>query len=786
MRPNPITTNPAREKSLSDRPTDDLEFALASLKRAENEAEELRTRLQIAEGKLKLIESSAGWRVILRYRRWLRRNVWSLPGVARFYEKAAGLMVRTLSGASPSDPKIERIPNAEIIEEGLSGGDLVVCCDWPPASGPARALGLLKVQGWAVARSGIKAVRVSIDSSPPAAIDYGLERADVGTSLSDYSDALHSGFFAAISVERLAVGVHRLQIFAETVDGRSAKIVRSFRVDGRDPYRVWIAENEPPRDSSTGGPSFAYEPLLSIVTPVYKTPLAYLTRCVESVRAQTYERWELILVDDCSSDAELAAALEDLANADGRIRVRSLAENSGIAVATNAAIEIAEGEYVGFLDHDDELAPFALEEVVAALNGSERPDALYSDEDKITTEGVRFEPFFKPQFSADLLRSNNYACHFTIVRRELLRELGGLRAGFDGAQDHDLMLRLSERTDKIQRVPRILYHWRAVAGSTALDVGAKPRAAESAKNAIAQHLERLGAPGDVEQIAPMNFRVRYRLPSEPAVLIVMPTGGNMPRLTEAVESVLADTRYSNYRLAVADNSDGSDVREYCARFADDPRATVVDFRGQPFNFSRLCNRAAAIGEEPLVLFLNDDVKVNTPGWLRAMAELATQPGVGAVGARLLFPDGKIQHAGVTLGIFGCAGHAFRGLPGDVRHYFGFADVIRDCAAVTGACLMTPRRVFDELGGFDEVDLPVAFQDVDYCLKAVAKGLRVIYTPFAELYHFESASKENRHLISHPRETGLMHERWGALIEDDPFYNPNLTRLEENFDLRING
>ena len=577
-----------------------------------------------------------------------------------------------------------------------------------------------------------------------------------------------------------------MQIEALGSNGERARVVRTFQVDARDPYQAWIDENEREGAQSSDGGDLAYRPLLSVITPVYKTSLHFLTRCVESVQRQTYRHWELLLIDDGSADPALSAALEEFAARDERIKLRPLAANSGIAGASNHGLREATGDYVGFLDHDDELAPFALGEVAAALNGETRPDVLFSDEDKITADGVRFEPFFKPGFSIDLLRSFNYVCHFLVVRRGLLEEVGGLRLGFDGSQDHDLVLRLSERTRNFRRIPKVLYHWRAVAGSTALDISAKPEASRSARRALEQHLHRVGAAGDVEETAPMNFRIQYRRPAEDEVLLVMPTGGNMAHLQGAVESILFGTRYSNFRLAVADNSGDSQAGDYLRKFERDGRLFTIDVRDQPFNFSRICNQAAAKGDAPLILFVNDDVKVNNKGWLRALAQIAIQSDVGAVGARLLYPDGRIQHAGVTLGLFGCAGHAFRGMDGEIRHYFGFADTTRNTAAVTGACLMTRRAVFEELGGFDEIDLPVAFQDVDYCLKAVSRGLRVVYTPYAELYHFESASKENRHLISHPRETALMLERWGDWIEDDPFYNPNLTRLDETFSLRING
>ena len=575
------------------RSSTELDRTAALLRGAVAEAEDLRTRLQVAEGRLRVIESSAGWRVILRYRRWLRRTVWSLPGFARIYETIAGAAVRALSGHDFSGDLDDEIPNAAILKEALSSGDVIVCCDWPPGAETARAMGMLKVHGWAACGLGIESVKVSIDSRRPVDIEYGLSRPDVGGLLVDYPDARHCGFAGVCAIDDLSVGLHRLEVKAIARSGASARVVRTFQVDGRDPYQVWIAacergivRSEPPR-------SFNYAPLVSLVTPVYKTPLVHLKRCIDSVVAQTYSRWELILIDDGSGDSALRETLARRASDEQRIKVLSLETNSGIAAATNAGIDAAVGDYVGFLDHDDELAPVALQEVVAALNCESRPDVLYSDEDKITEDGVRFEPFFKPSFSLDLLRSFNYLCHFLLIRRGLFDEVGGIRSGFEGSQDHDLVLRLSERTRRFHRIPQVLYHWRAVAGSTALDARAKPDAAEAAIRALEEHLARSGAPGEVEQAAPKCFRVRYRLDEEPEILIIMPTGGNMPRLTAAVESVLAETEYSNFRLAVADNSRDDQVRGFLRDYAGDRRVTVVDFRGELFNFSHICNRATA-------------------------------------------------------------------------------------------------------------------------------------------------------------------------------------------------
>ena len=525
----------------------------------------------------------------------------------------------------------------------------------------------------------------------------------------------------------------------------------------------------------------AEDPLISILTPVHKTPLPLIEHCVESVLRQSYPTWELCLVDDGSGDPELTARLEAYAREDRRIRVQTIGTNRGIAETTNACIEMATGSYVAFLDHDDELAPFALAEVVNAIRGEHPPDVVYSDEDKITPEGSRHQPSFKPGFSLDLLRSYNYICHFLVVRTELLRTAGGLRPGFEGSQDYDLVLRLAEATREFKRIPQILYHWRSTPGSTAESLMSKPAASQNGRRALEQHLQRVGLRAVAEEIRPGRYRVRHEPANDPEVLIVVPTGGNLPHLQKCISSVLTVTGYSNYRLCVADNSRDDAVEKHLKTIPD-PRVTRLDFRGDPFNFARICNRAVANDPAAQYLFLNDDTEALRPNWLAAMAGHGSEPGVGVVGARLLYPDGRIQHAGVVLGIGGLAAHAFRLLSGDDGHYMELAGCTRNCAAVTGACLLTPREVFESVGGFDEAEFPVNLQDVDYCLKALKRGLRVVYEPEAELTHFESASRKR--ISATERELATMRERWQAWIEDDPFYNPNLTRHLENFSIRL--
>jgi GT2 family glycosyltransferase len=403
---------------------------------------------------------------------------------------------------------------------------------------------------------------------------------------------------------------------------------------------------------------------------------------------------------------------------------------------------------------------------------------LYSDEDKIDRDGKHQDGFFKPDWSPDLLLSMNYVCHFLVCRRSLLKEIGGLRLGFDGSQDYDLILRLSEKSHKIRRIPKVLYHWRIHDQSTASGVSVKPAASDAGRRAIEEHLERRGVAAQVIETSPGRYRVRYKIDDRPEVAIIIPTGGSKT-LGPALESIRTQTTYRNHRIIVVDNSriDTPKKAVETAR-ARGQKIDLLDCRGLPFNFSLLCNRAARAVESPYLLFLNDDTSVITPEWIEAMLEHAQRAEVGAVGAQLLFPNDTIQHAGVVTGLFDAAGHPFRGMP-DKPFYFDLSHVTRNCAAVTGACLMTRRDVFESVGGYDEPNLPTCFQDVDLCLKMLESGYRIVYTPFARLYHYESVSKKS---VAELPEIRFMKERWQSFIADDPFYNPNLTRRSDDFSL----
>ena len=666
------------------------------------------------------------------------------------------------------------------------GDDFVrIDLESPSRMSPVLSGSILNVSGWTVARSGIDRISVWLDGDGPHEATYPLMREDVIDRCPGIVQPQLSGFSWRRSASEIGPGSHQIRVQAQARSGRDLSVSTTFEVDERGVYEIWTdlhtlsqAELERLRED---GRRFAYQPKISIVTPVYRTPKDYLERCAASVRNQVYENWEWVVVDDNSRDERVTRTLRSL-ESDSRVHTEQLPENEGIAGATNAALLKCQGEFVALLDHDDELAPDALYQVVRLLNEQRDLDVLYSDEDKLGPKGERREGFFKPDWSPHLLLSMNYVCHFLVCRRSLLDRVGGLRKGFDGSQDYDLILRLSEQTDRIRRVPHVLYHWRVHWGSTAMSTSQKPEASDAGRRALEAHLERIGARGTVEEVGVCRYRVRYAIDGAPEVAIIIPTGGS-EKLKTALETVIDKTTYRNFRIVVVDNSRGDQVESWVRSFGNrGVRVEWVDRRRQEFNFSSLCNAGADhAGSSEYLLFLNDDTAVITPDWIESMLEYGQRTEVGAVGAQLIFPNETIQHAGVVTGIVGIAAHPFRGLEAQTPHYFSLSHSVRDCSAVTGACLLIRKSVFDQVGRFDEANLPTCFQDVDLCLKLVEQRSFVVYTPYAQLYHFESASKKS---VARCEEIEYMERRWQRYLKNDPFYNPNLSRRSDAYELDI--
>lgn len=560
-------------------------------------------------------------------------------------------------------------------------------------------------------------------------------------------------------------------------------------------YRSWLAQAERREPSSEAASRISgilrRQPLVSVVVPVYNTRPDWLAECIESVLRQSYPHWQLCIADDASSCAETRAQLAALAAQDARIDVQFRRSNGGISAATNSALALARGELVAFLDHDDRLAPNALFHVAKAVSRSPGAQILYSDEDKLDAAGARAEPHFKPDWNPDLALAQNYVNHLAVYRMDLIRELGGLRQDLDGSQDHDLLLQASARVARnaIVHIPRILYHWRASDDSSARDPANKPHSARAGLASVSRFLadQDSGATACAGTL-PNTYRVSWPLPARrPLVSILLPTRDRLDLLKPCVDRVLADTDYDRIELLIVDNaSRETTTLAYLKRLEAVARARILRSPGR-FNFSAIINAAAGEARGELLLLLNNDVVPLTRDWLSELVRQASRPEIGCVGAMLLYPDGRIQHAGVILGIGGVAGHAHKFLPQSADGYYGRLKLAHNVSAVTAACLMVRRAVFEQAGGLDAEHLPVAFNDVDFCLRVSELGYRNLWTPYAILTHHESASRGNDDSAGKQerfaKELAWMQRRWGRRLSRDPAYNPNLTLQHEDFSLR---
>lgn len=520
------------------------------------------------------------------------------------------------------------------------------------------------------------------------------------------------------------------------------------------------------------------EPRFSIVTPVYETPADVLSAMLGSVRRQSLGDWELCLVDDCSQAPHVREMLAAAEAADPRVRVQRREENGGIVAASNDGLAMARGEFVALLDHDDELHPDALTHVHEAIAATPEADYVYTDEDKIDRAGRHSGPFFKPDWSPERMRTQMYTCHLSVFRRTLVEEVGGFDPEFEGSQDWDLVLRVTERARAVLHVPRILYHWRMLEASVAGGgEEAKPYAFEAGTRAIQAHCDRVGLPARAwrDEDRPGVYHLDPELKEEPPVSIVIPTCGQVREVryepvvlaNNCVRSIVERSTYENFEIVcVVDDSTPRNVLGELREIAGD-RLKLVHF-DRPFSFSAKINVGAVRSEGRHLLLLNDDIEVTTPDWLERMVMYSEIERVGAVGGRLLWEDGRLQHVGVVFED-GLPGHLNHGFAGDFPGYSNTNLVARDCLAVTGACLMTRRDLFEELGGLSTA-FPVNYNDIDYCLKVHASGRRTVYDPDLVLYHFESSTRSSE--VEEWEKDRLL-ERWAGLTAADPYSNPNL-------------
>lgn len=539
-------------------------------------------------------------------------------------------------------------------------------------------------------------------------------------------------------------------------------------------YNDWLNKNEKPVEIT----SLKYKPLISVLIPVYNVDGEYLKECIDSVLGQSYDNFEICIVDDASTKQDTLDMLRAYEN-NPKVKIKYRKKNGHISVTSNDALKMARGEFVALMDNDDILSNDALFVVAKVLNDDKKIDFIYSDEDKIDMDGKRCDPNFKSDYAPDSLYSGNYISHLGVLRKSVVEEVGGFRKGFEGAQDYDLYLRVLERTTRVYHIPRIFYHWRMIPGSTAAEIDNKDYALEHGRKAIEESLKRRKLDGMVK-IADgcPYYYVEYKVRGNPKVTIIIPTRDHADITRKCLESIYNKTTYNNYEIVIVDNGSTEQgtkglFEEYEEEY-ENFRVIKADIE---FNYATLNNIAAKETKGDYLVLLNNDIEVITPNWIELMLGYAEQEHIGAVGAKLLYPDGLVQHAGVILGL-GVASHAFLG-ESDGVVWGGRLSVPYNYSAVTGACLMVSRKKWDEVGGLEE-DLKVTYNDIDFCLKLLEKGYYNVFVPMAKLYHYESKSRgadtsgEKKERFDW--EQNYMRKKWTDRIKDDEFYNPNYSRL----------
>lgn len=668
---------------------------------------------------------------------------------------------------------------------------------------------MLEIQGWVVDQRG--SVEVTVHQEDASLLDCRISRGrrpDVveRRNLDEEYKTQEIGFRISAALPEIKGGEIILHFCGDSVtktytidieELRKQNKPKGFlsRLFGKESvaeggYEAWLARHKVDKRTlrRQKHSAFAQKPLISIVIPLYCTPLPYLKELLESVRRQSYENWQLCLADG-SPDDKVKEFIEKHYGREKRIVYRKLEENGGISANTNEAVALAAGEYLMLCDHDDTLEPDALYEIVKAINDTSA-DVLYTDEDKVSMDGRHyFDPNFKPDFNLFRLRENNYICHIFVVKKSLTDETGLLRSEFDGAQDFDFILRCCEKAQKITHIPKVLYHWRCHMDSTAADPSSKAYAYEAGRKAVREHYQRLGIDAKVEMTErPGWYRSHVKVQGNPLISVIIPNKDHTDDLELCLFSMTRKSTYRNYEiLIVENNSEKEETFEYYRKLPDRyPKARVLTWEKE-FNYSAINNFAAKEAKGEYLLFLNNDVEILTPDWMEEMLQNCQQENVAAVGAKLYYPDDTIQHAGVVLGLGGIAGHIMCRASKEDPGYFGRMISVQEISAVTAACMMVKKSDFDAVGGLDET-FQVAFNDIDLCMKFRAAGKKIIFTPYAELYHYESKSRgledTPEKQFRFDKEVKRFQEKWAQQLEmGDPYYSPNLSVTEGDCSLR---
>lgn len=607
--------------------------------------------------------------------------------------------------------------------------------------------------------------------------------------------------FAEENIRRYLPPVKSLLILAYSFGVSFALRINRLKKDyipssGNPDYQHWLNVKYPLKQDFISMAlkvrNFAYQPVISIIMPIYNTPEKYLRDAIDSVLDQVYPYWELCIADDNSSQPHVRRVLEEYSKKDKRIKVCYRETNGHISLASNSAIELARGEYMALLDHDDLLTPHALYEVVKLLNQHPEADYIYTDEDKIDEKGNLTEPYFKPDWCPDSFLARMFTCHLGVFRTSIIKEIGGFREGFEGSQDYDLVLRFTEKGKYIYHIPNILYHWRIHSQSTAGDSGVKMYAYEAAQKAIQEAIARRGEYGIVSRDEKFFgiYQVRYEIKNPSLVSIIIPSKDLSPLLHTCLESIFTKTTYPHYEVIVIDNGSIEPETQVCLEYWLDKQPEKFSYYRYdiPFNYAKLNNYGVEKAKGEYLLFLNNDTEVITSDWLESMIQQAQRKSIGVVGCKLLYPDDTIQHAGVILGLGAIAEHPYLCYPKNHGGYFGAIASINNYSAVTGACMMCRREVFEAVKGFEE-ELEVAFNDVDFCLKVRELGYNNLYLPHVVLYHYESKSRGKEDTPEKQarfrKEINYMRKKWGKIIDNDPCYNPNLTRNKGDYSINLN-